>query len=301
MHWPELHSLLDPNSTNLSADVRRKNVIDIPHLVDWFFTKHLESFLKHWLYDTLNAEWHWNRYEFQARGSIRCHGTAKLKSDHGLCNLTEIALKGFLTEKCHSDCRDGNILHDIEQDKKASEQVCNYVESLVSTWNPPPPVSEIWTKPHIHPCKKFHEDIVDFETDYADLLNTVQRHTRCSTNYRLKRRNENKELQCRFNIPFNCCTETKLEFEPINTKDNSIQYKAKVVTKRNDPRLNNNQRVQLQSWRRNCDIQVIIDHHACVEYLCKYAAKGETRSTCLKILLTQFSLIQIQMGMPRKL
>ena len=124
MHWPELHSFLDPNSTNLSADVMGKNVIDNPHLVDcFFFTKHLESFLKHWLYDTSNAEWHWYRYEFQARGSIHYHGTAKLKSDPGLCNLTEIALKGFLAEKCHSDCRDGNILHDIEQGKKASKQV----------------------------------------------------------------------------------------------------------------------------------------------------------------------------------
>ena len=164
----------------------------------------------------------------------------------------------------------------------ASDQVCNYVDSLVSTCNPLPPDSEIWTKPHIHPSKKLHEDIVDFDSDYADLLNTVQRHTRCSTNYCLKRRNENKELQCPFNFPFDFCTETKLQFEPINTKDKSIQYKAKVVTERNDPRLNNHQRVQLQGWRGNCDIQVIIDHHACVEYLCKYAAKGETRSPMLK-------------------
>ena len=175
MHWPELHSLLDPNSQNLSADGRRKNVIDNPHLIDWFFAKHLESFLKHWLYDTLDAEWHWYRYEFQARGSIHCHGTAKSKGDPRLCNLTEIALKGFLAQKCHSDCRDGSILHDIEQSKMASDQVCNYVDSLVSTCNPLPPDSEIWTKPHIHPCKKLHEDIVDF--DYADLLNTVQQHT----------------------------------------------------------------------------------------------------------------------------
>ena len=55
----------------------------------------------------------------------------------------------------------------------------------------------------------------------------------------------------------------------------------KVITKRNDPRLNNHQKTQLQGWRANCDIQVIIDHHACVEYLTKYAAKGEPRSSVL--------------------
>ena len=54
------------------------------------------------------------------------------------------------------------------------------------------------------------------------------------------------------------------------------------MTKRNDSRLNNHQRLQLQGWRANCDIQVVIDHYACVEYLTKYAAKGEPRSPLLK-------------------
>ena len=51
---------------------------------------------------------------------------------------------------------------------------------------------------------------------------------------------------------------------------------------RNDSRLNNHQQLQLQGWRANCDIQVVIDHYACVEYLTKYAATGEPRSHVLK-------------------
>ena len=56
------------------------------------------------------------------------------------------------------------------------------------------------------------------------------------------------------------------------------------MTKRNDSRLNNHQQLQLQGWRANCDIQVVIEHYACVEYLdlTKYAAKGEPRSPILK-------------------
>ena len=146
----------------------------------------------------------------------------------------------------------------LNKAKRLPSKFCNYVDSLASTWNLLLPDSEIWTKPHIHQCKKFHGDIVDFETDYADLLNTVQQHTTCSTNYCVKCRNENKELQCRFNFLFDCCTETKLEFEPISTKDNSIQYKAKVVTKRNDPRLNNHQRVQLQGTSDVCNFSQIL-------------------------------------------
>ncbi len=54
------------------------------------------------------------------------------------------------------------------------------------------------------------------------------------------------------------------------------------MTKRNDSRLNTHQCLQLQGWRADCDIQVVIDHYACVEYLTKYAAKGEPRSPMLK-------------------
>ncbi len=46
MHWPKLHSLFCQNENKLSTDERRQNVIDNPHIVDWFFTKRLESFLK---------------------------------------------------------------------------------------------------------------------------------------------------------------------------------------------------------------------------------------------------------------
>ena len=99
LFWPELHSLFSSSVDNVSKEDKRKNVIHNAHLVDRFFTKCLESFLKYWLYDTLDAEWHWYRYEFEARGSIHCHGAAKLKSDPGLCKFTYIALKGFLAEK----------------------------------------------------------------------------------------------------------------------------------------------------------------------------------------------------------
>ena len=81
MHWPELHSLFNCQTDQLTNEERRQNVIKNPHIVDWFFTKRIESFIKYWLYHTLKAEWHWYRFEYQARGSIHCHGTAKLKTD----------------------------------------------------------------------------------------------------------------------------------------------------------------------------------------------------------------------------
>jgi hypothetical protein len=194
-------------------------------------------------------------------------------------------LQEFIESDKHTDNHSTSALHDIEQGELASQQICNYVDSLVSTCNPIQQENQTWTKPLIHPCRKKHELIPDGnrDNDYADLVNTVQRHSRCSTKYCLRpSKQEPKELQCRFKYPIDCCNKTTLEFEPIHTKDKSVQYKAKVITKRNDSRLNNHQPIQLKGWRANCDIRVVIDHHACVEYLSKYVAKGEPKSPMLK-------------------
>ena len=288
MHWPELHNLFSNNTS--SSNERRQNVINNPHVTDWFFTKRLESFVKHWLYNTLDAEWHWYRFEYQGRGSIHCHGTAKLKNDPGLCELTKTSLKGFLAQKsrdANSDQNDDTISKldfEIEAGNKASKTACKYVDWLLITVNPNPPEQDIWIKPQIHPCQKSYKDIIntDMDSDYCDLLNMVQRHTRCRTGYCLKMRNNENELKCRFKFPIEHCAQTKLVFEPIHNKDRETQYRARIITARNDSRLNNYQHLQLQGWRANCDIQVVIDHYACVQYLTKYAAKGEPRTPLLK-------------------
>ncbi len=59
-HWPELHALFkagtDCEGDNSTSNVRRQNVINNPHVVDWCFTQQLESFVKYCLYDTLGAK-----------------------------------------------------------------------------------------------------------------------------------------------------------------------------------------------------------------------------------------------------
>ena len=289
MHWPDLHDIFSNGSkSEMSAEERRQNVINNPHLVDWFFSQRLESFVKHWLSETMDAEWHWYRFEYQHRGSIHCHGTAKLKNDPGLCKLTEIALTGFLAQRAQNETGDfhPDVSEIIDAGKNAERKVCQYVDWLLTTVNPLPPDTETWIKPKAHPCQKRHQDVSesDLETDYVDLVNTVQRHTRCSTSYCLRKKQDESELKCRFHFPFESCPETKLEFEEVHTKKGDKTFRAKVVTKRNDSRLNNHQRCQLQGWRANCDIQVVIDHYACVEYLTKYAAKGEPKSQSMNQL-----------------
>ena len=98
-YWPELHSLLPhPTETNVTHGMRANAVIKNPHLTDWFFHSQLKDFVNYWLHKTLDAEWYWFRYEYQARGSTHAHGCAKLKNDPGLCELVKIAALGWMEE-----------------------------------------------------------------------------------------------------------------------------------------------------------------------------------------------------------
>ena len=100
-HWPEFHHLFENKTIEeLSPTERQSNVLQNPHILDWLFTERTDRFVKYLSIDSLGASWHWYRYEYAVqRGSIHCHGVAKLKNDPGLCVLTELAMKGFLAAK----------------------------------------------------------------------------------------------------------------------------------------------------------------------------------------------------------
>ena len=187
-------------------------------IVDWFFTQRLENFIKHWHYETLGAKWHWFRYEYQGRGSIHCHGTAKLKNYPGLCQLSETALKGFLAHKFEDENDYSDTIEldqDIEAGHRAAETVRQYVDWLLSTINSNPPDEDIWIGPEDHPCRRPHKDISEHEkqSDYEDFVNMARRHTRCGTSDCLRKKANEEELKCRFHFSFEHRAETKLEFE----------------------------------------------------------------------------------------
>ena len=46
----------------------------------------------------------------------------------------------------------------------------------------------------------------------------------CQSSHFLKQ--ENNELQCVFKYPFDLCDKTRLEFEPVNSKDKTLKYRA---------------------------------------------------------------------------
>ena len=70
-----------PPGTEVSHSMCIQAIIDNPHLTDWFFTSRVSQWVEHWLYKTLDATWHWYRFEYQARGSTHAHGCVKLAND----------------------------------------------------------------------------------------------------------------------------------------------------------------------------------------------------------------------------
>ena len=283
-HWPELHEMF---GSPISENEFRKNVAEYPHIRDWFFHERTEKCIKHWLYNILGADWHWNRYEFTVLpNGMNTHGLAKLKSDPGLCKLSEKAAEGH---KAKLKLQEGIIFNSndeldklnalIKERIKAEKETCNYYDYLISCSNPGN--INVWVQPAKHPCRNSYETaVVDLDSDYIDIVNSVQRYSKCNSAYSL-REDKQRNQYCRFHYPFDINQETYISYTEMPNKGEK-HFKAEVVAQRNDPRVNRHQRIQLHGWRANCDIQLVIDHHACVEYLAKYAAKAEKLSSIAK-------------------
>lgn len=77
-----------------------------------------------------------------------------------------------------------------------------------------------------------------------------------------------------------------MNFVKVHSKDRTSKYRAEIITNRNDSRINRHQRVQLQGWRGNCDVSVVLDYNSCLEYLTKYASKPEKLSSVAKDAFT---------------
>ena len=133
---------------------------------------------------------------------------------------------------------------------------------------------EQWRVPVPHPAAIEPSMVENADVDYHRLVNTVERHTRCSSAYCLRQKRLDTPAECRFGFPKDLQEETKFCYELLPRN----KVGSDLVTKRNDPRLNSHNRVMLENWRANVDLQVIIDQNACARYMAKYAAKGEPRS-----------------------
>jgi hypothetical protein len=131
--------------------------------------------------------------------------------------------------------------------------------------------------PDPHPSAVRATTVDNHDNDYHRLVNTVERHTRCSASYCLKQKRVDLLAEYRFGFPKPLQDETELSLELVVGK-NTKSVHSESHTKRNDERLNSHKRVMLENWLSNVDLQIIVDEKACARYMAKYAVKGEVRS-----------------------
>ena len=75
-----------------------------------------------------------------------------------------------------------------------------YVDWLVTTFNEELP-DETWRIPQPHPSAVRATTVENRDIDYHRLVNTVERHTRCSPAYCLRRKRMDMLAECRFGFP----------------------------------------------------------------------------------------------------
>lgn len=141
--------------------------------------------------------------------------------------------------------------------------VIRYIDSIVTTINPGINAA----RPERHPCQKRREEIDDSSQDYIELINKLQRHTRCSPSY-CARVSKGQQI-CRFGFPKECSDLTEIRGDK--------RGQPELISKRNDP----------QGWRANVDLKPVLSIHAALQYIAKYASKAEPRSAAFSEILNQ--------------
>ena len=174
-HWSDLHKLMPRNYNNLieldqTIDSNKlktqkyNDVLNNPHLVDWFFSYRLNKFLEVAFDGVLECEWRWHRYEWQSRSAIHAHGAARLKNDPGLIDLTTKVYAGYLAKKnsvgrVFIDLNELETITKIIDDATVAESiVTTYSDTLLTAMNTRlnPEANEV---PNPHPCSLYTEKI----------------------------------------------------------------------------------------------------------------------------------------------
>ncbi|XP_059076743.1 uncharacterized protein LOC131876007 [Cryptomeria japonica] len=226
--WPELHKLFPPNLSPEFQSTKKQfieNIIHNPHVTSLFLHFRFTIFHEEIIDKLLRAKYHWYRYEWKHRGSAHMHGFLWLPNAPDMDNL---------------DLSN----HDNVQSTKS------FFDRYVTAWNPRNQVAQA---NRLHTASLFDPRMANTNqilytnplSDYEELINVVQQHTKCSTHTCLKKKGST--LHCRYRAPW---PEQDFSTLIVDTDHNPSYEPA-----RNDSHLNIHSPIMLAIWRANVDCQ----------------------------------------------
>ena len=146
------------------ASERVKAVVQNPHLTDLFFLHHAENFF---FENCLDVKDYWVRIEYRHRESAHIHSVACMDRfpDEGGISENWVRVQHPTDDK-PIDPRDS-----ADADHEAQE-VYDFADALVSTWNPAMDENGIGELPQTqaHLCHRHYRDVEDEDRDYAELI-----------------------------------------------------------------------------------------------------------------------------------
>lgn len=249
-HWPDLFRIICPDRdpASITESQRRRLMHENPATVAWFFEVRSNLFIKEFMCKFFSVQEYWYRFEWQHRGSPHVHGLFWLQDA--------------------PDCSDINSLSDADR-----QRIVSYFDQMVSATIG----SRLVINPAHNPCRLRYIDVIDDarSSDLNRILNAVKRHSRCGPHC-LRRKRNTRQFACRYGFP--------IELEENSCLRNE-QGTWKFIPKRNDQFVQRYNKFVTQIWRGNSDFSPVTSKDAVLNYIAKYASKGEFASEAYSAVL----------------
>jgi ATP-dependent DNA helicase PIF1 len=256
LQWPLLHRHMPKEcdvpdgDTRAEKRQRRLALKNNPHIAASYLEHRVSLFFKHVICPLLGVKHYWYRYEWQERGSGHIHGFLWLKNAP---NPNEI-------DWDHAKRADAIISDDQEQKISA---FIDFWKHLISAWNPFPREDENSPLLGTHPCAKRPEDMTYNKAELSELLNWVQRHTKCQPGYcQVKRKvpgQDDPKICCRFDFPKDTMERATYGVDSKN--------RVHFQPRRNDRLVNNYNTDLIMGWQANTDIKPVLSKASALTYV----------------------------------
>jgi ATP-dependent DNA helicase PIF1 len=236
-----------------TAAKRRRLAVDFvrdnPHIIAFWFQQRIELFKKHVLFPKYNIVDHWDRFEWQARGSTHSHGLYYCAETPNP-DVELAPNSSVFTVKRFAKYWDRHISAIHPQSDPLALMDEGSTLSL--------PFSEMGYN----------------NGELGSILTRCYEHV-CTEQYCLRKDKVTKSMRCRFEAPWD------LRDTPTFEKPVGKSYQ-RFLAVRNHARLNAYARILPLGWRANTDIQVCTSTAGVVQYMGVYVGKGEVQSASFK-------------------